>query len=240
MRVGKMISEIYIEEAIVILGNNIVSLSLVEYLNRENYYNTIIIDSVASKSGEKFIDVYNITGYIIYSDKINLDEGNLVVEKEKQIIIIKPVSIAIMEEKYLRLLQITDSKSLKIDYMFQSPALPNNIFISPSIILGKLPVNIEIRIGRLMGKQLNLKLLGIEKTPYIYLLCEDPRFLYVPYYASSNTETILVYKYAEPLKALKIDDITYQLNNRDTGILILKSIQVEMKKEIHINPIISS
>ena len=100
-----------------------------------------------------------------------------------------------MKKEYLQLFSTINFRDLKLDYMFQSPKLPNHVFISPSILLGKLPIDIEIRIGRLIGKQLNLRLIGIKKSSYITLLCDDPKFLYTPYYAASDTESILIYKY---------------------------------------------
>ena len=233
--------DIHINEAILILGKDLIAISLAEHLNRENYYNVIIIDEKPSSEKEIISnDIPNMTSYMV-GNIINLDKNIFTItEKNSRIITIKASSIVVINKKYLKLfsLDISNLKNIKLNHMFQTSKSTNNIFISPTILLGELSRDMKIKIGRLMGKQINLKLIEMETEADIDIVCEDPQFSYLPHMSPSKGKIPLIYKSVRELRNIKINNRIYEIGKRKSGILIveLKEVLQKDRKEIWIKP----
>ena len=231
---------IHVNEAILILGKNLIAISLAEYLNRENYYNVIIIDEKPT-SGKEITsnNIPNMTSYMI-GRIINLDDNIFTIKnKNSKIFTIKTSSIVIINKKYLRLfLDTSKLKNMKLNHMFQISKSSNNIFISPAILLGELSRNMKIKIGKLMGKQVNLKLIGKETKADIDIICEDPQFSYLPHISPSKGRIPLIYKSIRKLKTIEVNNRIYEIGKRRSGILIieLEKIIKGNQREIWIKP----
>lgn len=233
--------EIYFNDAIVILGIDIATASLVEYLNRENYYNTIIIEEESASKKETILnDIFSMTGYIV-GKNITLDRNNILIVNRKNlnVIRVKASAIVIMNKKYLRLFPyISRPQNIKLNHMFQTAELANNIFISPTIILGNLPKDIKVKIGKLMGKQINLKLIGEEDTVSVNIICRDPHFSYIPHRSPSKGKIVLIYKSTKKLEDIKVNEKSYKVSGEKTGILVieLEKILKRNQRRILIRP----
>ena len=233
--------DIHINEAILILGKDLIAISLAEYLNRENYYNVIIIGEKPSFEKEIISnDIPNMTSYMV-GNIINLDKNIFTItKKSSRIITIKASSVVVINKKYLKLfsLNISKLKNIKLNHMFQASKSTNNIFISPIILLGELSRNMKIKIGKLMGKQINLKLIGMETEANIDIVCEDPQFSYLPHISPSKGKIPLIYKSVRELRTIKINNRIYEIGKRKSGILIveLKKVLQKDQREIWIKP----
>lgn len=219
--------KILTKDAIVILGVNPVALSTANYLSRENYYNIILVNSHFPKvNSQLYHDVLSLVS-LIQGDVLGV-KGNLLQVKymDEASIDIEAAAIIITDTKYLDLfLDKYIYREFELNHRYQVDRLYRSLFLSPTIFITGLSEKIQVKIGALIGRQVNLMLMGEVSEAEIPIICRDNVLEYIPHKGPVNGVIPLIYKSDKKLSYLIINGVRYVLRNGNEGILTL-----DMKK----------